>query len=148
MGGHRSHRGDAVKFVLREDGFLTEKATTRRRQDSSSSAGALGGENRPRMRRLTPIAAYAAALAGYTAVIIASDQLGAAGGLNGEAFTLAISRVTEIGIGIVSAGIVLAETDLGNARRQLATLLANADQAPARVPLPSAAGSGSGSGAA
>jgi uncharacterized membrane protein YccC len=69
-------------------------------------------------------AAYAAALSGYTAVIIASDQLGATGGLNGEAFTLAISRVTEIGIGIVSAGIVLAGTDLGHARRQLATLFA------------------------
>jgi uncharacterized membrane protein YccC len=69
-------------------------------------------------------AAYAAALAGYTAVIIASDQLGATGGLNGEAFTLAISRVTEIGIGIVSAGVVLAGTDLGNARRRLATLFA------------------------
>jgi uncharacterized membrane protein YccC len=69
-------------------------------------------------------AAYAAALSGYTAVIIASDQLGATGGLNGEAFTLAISRVTEIGIGIVSAEIVLAGTDLGDARRQLATLFA------------------------
>jgi uncharacterized membrane protein YccC len=70
-------------------------------------------------------AAYAAALSGYTAVIIASDQLGATGGLNGEAFTLAITRVTEIGIGIVSAGIVLAGTDLGDARRQLATLFAD-----------------------
>jgi uncharacterized membrane protein YccC len=69
-------------------------------------------------------AAYAAALSGYTAVIIASDQLGATGGLNGEAFTLAITRVTEIGIGIVSAGIVLAGTDLGGARRQLTTLFA------------------------
>jgi uncharacterized membrane protein YccC len=69
-------------------------------------------------------AAYAAALSGYTALIIASDQLGATGGLNGEAFTLAISRVTEIGIGIVSAEIVLAGTDLGDARRQLATLFA------------------------
>jgi uncharacterized membrane protein YccC len=68
--------------------------------------------------------AYAAALSGYTAVIIASDQLGATGGLNGEAFTLAITRVTEIGIGIVSAGIVLAGTDLGDARRQLAALFA------------------------
>jgi uncharacterized membrane protein YccC len=65
-------------------------------------------------------AAYAAALSGYTAVIIASDQLGSTGGLNGEAFTLAITRVTEIGIGIISAGIVLAGTDLGDARRQLA----------------------------
>jgi uncharacterized membrane protein YccC len=69
-------------------------------------------------------AAYAAALSGYTAVIIASDQLGATGGLNGEAFTLAINRVSEIGIGIVSAGIVLAGTDLGDARRQLTTLFA------------------------
>ena len=69
-------------------------------------------------------AAYAAALSGYTAVIIASDQLGATGGLNGEAFTLAIARVTEIGIGIASAGIVLAGTDLGDAPRRLATLFA------------------------
>jgi len=70
-------------------------------------------------------AAYAAALSGYTALIIASDQLGATGGLNGEAFTLAVSRVTEIGIGIVSAGIVLAGTDLGDAPRRLATLFAS-----------------------
>src|ERR1700692_2190774 len=41
-------------------------------------------------------AAYAAALSGYTAVIIASAQLGVAGGLDGEAFTLAITRATEI----------------------------------------------------
>jgi hypothetical protein len=66
-------------------------------------------------------AAYAAALSGYTALIIASDQLGATGGLNGEAFTLAITRVTEIGIGIVSAGLVVAGTDLG--RRLLALTL-------------------------
>src|SRR5438876_2048537 len=38
---------------------------------------------------LRNFAAYAAALAGYTAAIIASDQLGATGGPNGEAFTLA-----------------------------------------------------------
>src|ERR1700726_303171 len=36
-------------------------------------------------------AAYAAALSGYTAAIIASDELGATGGLNGEAFTPAIA---------------------------------------------------------
>ena len=54
---------------------------------------------------LRNFAAYAAALAGYTAAIIASDQLGATGGVNGEAFTLAVTRVSEIGIGIVSAGI-------------------------------------------
>jgi hypothetical protein len=58
-------------------------------------------------------AAYAAALAGYTAVIIASDQLGATGGLNGQAFMLAVDRASEICIGIVCAGIVLAGTDLG-----------------------------------
>jgi uncharacterized membrane protein YccC len=70
-------------------------------------------------------AAYAAALAGYTAAIIASDQLGATGGLNGQAFTLAVTRASEISIGIVSAGIVLAGTDLGGAPRRLATQFAN-----------------------
>jgi uncharacterized membrane protein YccC len=69
-------------------------------------------------------AAYAAALAGYTSVIIASDQLGAIGGPDGEAFMLAVTRVTEIGIGIVSAGVVLAGTDLGGARRRLAAVFA------------------------
>jgi uncharacterized membrane protein YccC len=69
-------------------------------------------------------AAYAAALAGYTAAIIAGDELGAVGGLNGEAFTLAITRVSEISIGIVSAGVILAGTDLRGAQRRLATLLA------------------------
>jgi uncharacterized membrane protein YccC len=68
-------------------------------------------------------AAYSAALAGYTAAIIAGDELGAIGGLNGDAFTLAITRVSEISIGIASAGVVLAGTDLGGGRRQLATLL-------------------------
>src|SRR6202789_1727724 len=69
-------------------------------------------------------ASYAAALAGYTAAIIASDELGATGGVNGEAFTLAITRVSEIWIGIVCAGIVLAGTDVRGAQRRLATLLA------------------------
>jgi uncharacterized membrane protein YccC len=66
---------------------------------------------------LQNLAAYAAALAGYTAAIIASDQLGAVGGLNGDAFMLAVTRVSEIGIGIVLAG-----TDLGGAPRRLAGL--------------------------
>jgi uncharacterized membrane protein YccC len=74
---------------------------------------------------LRNFASYAAALAGYTAAIIAGDQLGATGGLNGEAFMLAVTRVSEIGIGIVSAGVVLAGTDLGGAPRRLATLFAN-----------------------
>src|SRR5215472_10466013 len=69
-------------------------------------------------------AAYAAALAGYTAAIIASDQLGATGGPNGDAFMLAIIRVSEIWIGIVCAGIVLAGTDFGAAPRRLAAVFA------------------------
>jgi Fusaric acid resistance protein family len=43
---------------------------------------------------LRNFAAYAAALAGYTAAIVASDQLGATGGPNGDAFMLAITRDT------------------------------------------------------
>jgi uncharacterized membrane protein YccC len=73
---------------------------------------------------LRNFAAYAAALAGYTAAIIASDQLGATGGPNGDAFMLAITRVSEIWIGIVCAGIVLAGTDFGAARRRLAGVFA------------------------
>jgi uncharacterized membrane protein YccC len=73
---------------------------------------------------LRNFSAYAAALAGYTAAIIASDQLGAVGGLNGQAFLLAVYRASEICIGIVCAGIVLAATDLGGAQRRLASLFA------------------------
>src|SRR5271169_6640055 len=73
---------------------------------------------------LRNFASYAAALAGYTAAIIANDQLGAVGGLNGNAFLLAVYRTSEICIGIVSAGVVLSMTDFGGARRRLATLFA------------------------
>ena len=74
---------------------------------------------------LRNFAAYAAALAGYTAVIIAGDELGATGGPDADAvFLLAVTRASEICIGIVSAGIVLAGTDLGGARRRLAGLFA------------------------
>jgi uncharacterized membrane protein YccC len=73
---------------------------------------------------LRNFAAYAAALAGYTAAIIASDQLGSTGGLNGQAFMLAVTRASEICLGIVCAGLVLAGTDLGGARRRLAALFA------------------------
>jgi uncharacterized membrane protein YccC len=73
---------------------------------------------------LKNFAAYAAALAGYTVAIIASDQLGATGGPNGQAFMLAVYRASEICIGIVCAGVVLALTDFGQARRRLATLFA------------------------
>src|SRR5712671_272567 len=69
---------------------------------------------------LRNFAAYSAALAGYTVAIIASDQLGATGGPNGQAFELAVARASEICIGIVCAGIVLAGTDFGAAPRRLA----------------------------
>jgi uncharacterized membrane protein YccC len=73
---------------------------------------------------LRNFAAYSAALAGYTAVIIASDELGATGGASGDAFMLAVTRSSEICIGIVCAGIVLAGTDFGGARRRLAAQFA------------------------
>src|SRR6185312_15522937 len=69
---------------------------------------------------LRNFASYAAALAGYTAMIIAVDVLGATGGPNTDVFMVAVTRASEICIGIVCAGIVLASTDLGGERRQLA----------------------------
>ena len=72
---------------------------------------------------LRNFASYAAALAGYTAVILAGDLL-TTGGAKGEVFILAVTRVSEICIGIVCAGIVLAGTDLGRARERLAAQLA------------------------
>src|SRR3954453_2679550 len=68
---------------------------------------------------------YSASLAGYTAAIIAADNLGATGGATPDVFMLAITRASEICIGIVCAGIVLAGTDLGGAQRRLAALFAN-----------------------
>jgi uncharacterized membrane protein YccC len=73
---------------------------------------------------LKNFAAYSAALAGYTVAIIANDQLGATGGPNGQAFMLAVYRASEICIGIVCAGIVLAGTDFGQVQRRLAALFA------------------------
>ena len=70
---------------------------------------------------LRNFAAYAAALAGYTAAILASDVLGPVGASDtGSVVILAIDRALEIGIGIVSAGVVLALTDFGRSRRKLA----------------------------
>jgi uncharacterized membrane protein YccC len=69
-------------------------------------------------------ASYAAALAGYTAAIIASDLLGPTGGANGDVLILAIDRASEIWIGIISASIVLAGTDFGGARHRLAAQFA------------------------
>ena len=72
---------------------------------------------------LRNFASYSAALAGYTAVIIAADNLGATGGPNADVFLLAVWRASEICIGIACAGIVLAGTDLGGGRRRLALVV-------------------------
>jgi uncharacterized membrane protein YccC len=69
---------------------------------------------------LRNFASYAAGLAGFTAAIIAADMLGATGGANTEVFMLAVTRASEICIGIVCAGVVLAGTDFGGAQRHLA----------------------------
>ncbi|HTZ37138.1 MAG TPA: FUSC family protein, partial [Stellaceae bacterium] len=74
---------------------------------------------------LRNFASYAAALSGYTAVIIAADTLGATGGASPDVFLLAVTRGSEICIGIVCAGVVLAGTDLGGARRRLAASFAD-----------------------
>lgn len=65
-------------------------------------------------------ASYGAALAGFTTAIIVGDELGSVGGVNGDAFNLAITRGTEIGIGIVCASVLLSLTDRGSAQRRLA----------------------------
>ena len=70
---------------------------------------------------LRNFAAYAAALSGYTAAILASDILGPVGASDtGSVVILAIDRALEICIGILCAGVVLALTDLGHSRRKLA----------------------------
>jgi uncharacterized membrane protein YccC len=84
-----------------------------------------GGASALAATLLRNFAAYSAALAGYTTAIVAGDLLGATGGVNADAaFLLAVSRGSEIIIGIVCAGIVLAATDLGDAPRRLAALFA------------------------
>ena len=95
---------------------------------------------------LRNFASYAASLAGFTAVIIASDELGAVGGATGSAFTFAITRAAEICLGIACAGVIFAVTDFGGARRRLAASLANliqricsefiatSTQSPSKVP--------------
>src|SRR5208282_162564 len=69
---------------------------------------------------LRNFAAYAAALAGYTAAILASDVLGPVGATGGDVTFLAINRAIEICMGILCAGVILALTDLGHSRRKLA----------------------------
>src|ERR1700752_185760 len=74
---------------------------------------------------LRNFASYSAALAGYTAAIIAADNLGVTGGASSDVFMLAITRASEIIIGIACAGVILTATDLGGARRRLAQAFAN-----------------------
>ena len=69
---------------------------------------------------LRNFASYAAALAGYTAAVIASDVLGATGGPDAQVFDFAVARTSEIALGIVCAGVVLAGTEFGGARQVLA----------------------------
>jgi uncharacterized membrane protein YccC len=57
-------------------------------------------------------------------VIIAADTLGATGGPSPDVFWVAVYRASEISIGIVCAGIVLAGTDLGGAQQRLAASFA------------------------
>ncbi len=70
---------------------------------------------------LQNFASYAAALAGYTAVIIAADAIGDPGGV----FLLAVARATEISLGIVCAGVVLVLSGRGTARERAATTIAD-----------------------
>ncbi|WP_295143385.1 FUSC family protein [uncultured Reyranella sp.] len=63
--------------------------------------------------------ALSAALVGATAAIVAGGELGAVGGPDGQAFMLAVSRATEICIGVVAASVVLATTHIGEAPRRL-----------------------------
>jgi uncharacterized membrane protein YccC len=74
---------------------------------------------------LRNFAAYAAALSGYTAAILASDVLGPVGTNGGDVTFLAINRAIEICVGILCAGVVLALTDIGHSRRKLAAELAS-----------------------
>jgi uncharacterized membrane protein YccC len=75
---------------------------------------------------LRNFASYSAAVAGFTAAIVAADLLGDVGGVNANAaFLVAVSRASETCIGIASAGLVLALSDFGGAPRKLAALFAD-----------------------
>ena len=69
---------------------------------------------------LRNLVSYAAGLAGFTAVIIFAGMVDNPG----DTFRIAVTRASEICIGILSAGLVSMVTDLGDARRQLVQSLA------------------------
>lgn len=97
----------AALFPQDRVGFLTGLALW------SAACGFAGG-------LLKNFAAYGAGLAGFTAAIIAGDVFSPGGGAYDQpVVTLAITRMIEIALGIMSAGVVLALTDLGAARRRL-----------------------------
>jgi uncharacterized membrane protein YccC len=70
---------------------------------------------------LPNFAGYGAALAGYTAAVVFAKVVADPGNV----FLVAVTRTTEIGIGIFAAGLVHALTDFGDARRRLQCALAN-----------------------
>ena len=97
----------AALFPQDRVGFLTGLALW------SAACGFVGG-------LLKNFAAYGAGLAGFTAAVIAGDVFSPAGGAyDQQVVVLAITRMIEIALGIVCAGVVLALTDLGAARRRL-----------------------------
>jgi len=70
---------------------------------------------------LPNFAGYGAALAGYTAAIVFGDLIASPQNV----FMITVWRVTEIGIGILSAGLVHTLTDFGDARHRLARALSD-----------------------
>lgn len=68
---------------------------------------------------LRNFAAYAAMLAGYTLIIVAGSSISAPD----QVFEIAISRASEICVGIVSGTLIVGLTDLGDAPERLSTLL-------------------------
>jgi len=73
---------------------------------------------------LQNFASYGAALAGYTAVIIASSAIADPA----NTFMLAVARASEISLGIVCAGVVLVLSGRGDARARAATTIAKIAQ--------------------
>ena len=67
---------------------------------------------------LRNFAAYAAMLAGYTLIIIAGSSISAPD----QVFEIAISRTSEICVGIVSGTLIVGLTDLGDAPERLSAL--------------------------
>jgi uncharacterized membrane protein YccC len=74
---------------------------------------------------LRNFASYAAASAGFNAVLIACASLGQTGGGAPHIFLATVTRASTICLGAVCAIVVAAVTDLGGARRQLAASFAN-----------------------